>query len=94
MTTTDIPSPAQVADHPGLADLFQYPLASSLQDRRTRRVARGVSLEAGELSYESPNAPSPLSPLEEAILIASTGVTGAVMHDGPHTKPSGAPALP
>ena len=44
-----------------------------LQDRRTRRVAQGVSLEAGAQPYESANEPSPLTPLEEAILIASTG---------------------
>jgi hypothetical protein len=27
-----------------LADLFSYPVAACLQDRRTRRVARGVSI--------------------------------------------------
>ena len=31
---------------PGCADLFSYPLTSALQDRRTRRVAQGVSLHA------------------------------------------------
>ncbi|HEY5058406.1 MAG TPA: hypothetical protein VII51_05260 [Gaiellaceae bacterium] len=77
----------------GLEDLFGYPLMACLQDRRTRRVAQGVSLMAGELSYESSNAPSPLTPLEEAILIAATGVTGAVMMDGPLDKPSGKPEL-
>jgi hypothetical protein len=78
----------------GLADLFSYPVASCLQDRRTRRVAQGVSISAGDaLSYESANEPSPLTPLEQAILIASTGPTGAVMHDGPLDKPNGAPEL-
>ena len=81
------------AAHAGLEDLLGYPLMACLQDRRTRRVAQGVSLKAGDISYESPNAPSPLSPLEEAILIATTGVTGAVMHDGPLDKPSGKPEL-
>src|SRR5580765_4067296 len=74
---------ASKAPHPGLADLLSYPLMSCLQDRRTRRVARGVSITAGDISHESTNAPAPLSALEEAILIAATGVTGAVMHDGP-----------
>ncbi|MEW6153122.1 MAG: hypothetical protein AB1673_03895 [Actinomycetota bacterium] len=69
--------------HPGLTDLFAYPLMACLQDRRTRRVARGVSITAGDASHQSTNAPSPLSPLEEAVLIGSIGVTGAVMHDGP-----------
>ena len=77
----------------GLKDLFSYPLTAALQDRRTRRVAQGVSLKGGPLSYESGNDPSPLTPLEEAILIASTSVTGAVMHDGPLDKPNGAKEL-
>jgi hypothetical protein len=81
------------SQHAGLQDLFAYPFTQCIQDRRTRRVAQGVSLRAGDLSYESPNKPSPLTPLEEAILIAATGVTGAVMHDGPLDKPNGKPEL-
>src|SRR3954462_1493140 len=81
------------SDHKGLQDLFSYPLTSALQDRRTRRVAQGVSLEHGAQPYKSPNQPSPLTPLEEAILIASTSVTGAVMHDGPTRKVDGSPEL-
>ncbi|MDQ4133130.1 MAG: hypothetical protein M3179_08005, partial [Actinomycetota bacterium] len=81
------------AEHPGLEDLMSYPLMAALQDRRTRRVAQGVSLQAGEISYESPNPPSPLSPLEEAVLISATGVVGSVMHDGPLIKPTGAKEL-
>jgi hypothetical protein len=75
--------------HAGLADLLSYPVAACLQDRRTRRMAQGVSI-AG---YESANDPSPLTPLEEAILIASTGLTGTTMHDGPLDKPDGSPEL-
>jgi len=88
--TTD---PTKPAVHPGLQDLLSYPVLQCLQDRRTRRVAQGVSLSAGDLSYESANAPSPLTPLEEAILIASIGPTGAVMHDGPLDKQNGKPEL-
>jgi hypothetical protein len=95
MSTTADDSPASGAaqDHPGLRDLFDYPLMAALQDRRTRRVAQGQSLTHGALSYESSNEPSPLSPLEEAILIASTSITGAVMHDGPLDKPNGSTEL-
>jgi hypothetical protein len=93
MSATPDGRPETAAGHAGLQDLFAYPLMACLQDRRTRRVAQGVSLSAGELSYESPSAPSHVTPLEEAILIASTGVTGAVMHDGPLDKPSGKPEL-
>src|SRR3954447_18813930 len=92
MSTTADDSPA-TRRHAGLQDLFSYPLTSALQDRRTRRVAQGVSLRHGAQPWESPNPPSPLSPLEEAILIASTSITGAVMHDGPTQKPDGSPEL-
>src|SRR3954467_8617004 len=93
MSTTADDSPASGTGHEGLRDLFSYPLTSALQDRRTRRVAQGVSLPHGAQPYESPNAPSPLSPLEEAILIASTSVTGAVMHDGPTRRADGSSEL-
>jgi len=93
-TTADGPAPDTTGTPPAaLQDLFSYPVMSCLQDRRTRRVAQGVSLKAGDMSYESANEPSPLTPLEEAILIAGTGPTGAVMHDGPLDKPSGKPEL-
>ena len=72
-----------MASHPGLTDLLNYPLMTAFAERRTRRIARGVSLDAAGLSYKSPNQPAPLSPLEEAVLIVSTGLTGPVMHDGP-----------
>src|SRR5262245_52412946 len=68
----------------GLRELFSYPLMSAITERRTRRVARGTSIESGPISYTSSNKPSPLTPLEEAILVVSTGMTGRVtMHDVP-----------
>ena len=71
-TTADGPAPDTAGTRPAaLQDLFSYPVMSCLQDRRTRRVAQGVSLKAGDMSYESANEPSPLTPLEEAILIAA-----------------------
>jgi hypothetical protein len=75
--------------HQGLQDLFSYPFMSCLAERRTRRIARGTSIDAGPLSYTSTNNPSPLSKLEEAILIVCTGVTGLTTHDGPLSKPDG-----
>jgi hypothetical protein len=77
----------------GLEDFLNYPFAQAIQDRRTRRVAQGTSLEQGAQPYTSSNSPSPLTELEEAILIASTSVTGAVMHDGPTQKKDGSPEL-
>ena len=90
MSATEEPATPQ---HAGLQDFLNYPFAQAIQDRRTRRVAQGTSLEHGAQPYKSPNAPSPLTPLEEAILIASTSVTGAVMHDGPTQKVDGTPEL-
>src|SRR5262249_31514288 len=70
--------------------LFNYPLMSAITDRRTRRIARGTSLLSAGLSYTSPNPPAPLSPLEEAILVVSSGLVGQqTMHDGPLQIPGG-----
>src|SRR5262249_53582263 len=63
---------------------------SAITDRRTRRIARGTSLQSAGLSYTSPNKPAPLSPLEEAVLVVSSGLVGQqTMHDGPLQIPSG-----
>src|ERR1700719_3874585 len=75
--------------HPGLDDLFTYPFMSCLMERRTRRIARSTSIEAGPLSHHSKNNPDPLSKLEEAVLIVCTGITGLTTHDGPLVKPTG-----
>ena len=77
----------------GLADLLQYPLLSALTDRRTRRICQGTSLNAGALSYTSPNSPAPLTALEEAILIVSTGLAGFTLHDAPLKHPDGEPVM-
>jgi hypothetical protein len=79
--------------HPGLAELFKYPLMSAITERRTRRVSRGTSVLSGELSHHSTNAPAPLSPLEEAVLIVATGLTGFMLHDGPTDLPGGGKEL-
>jgi hypothetical protein len=80
--------------HPGLADLLGYPLMAAIQERRTRRVAQGTSILAGDISHTSTNPPAPLSPLEEAVLITATGLAGAMtMHDGPLQKPEGGAEL-
>ena len=76
--------------HKGLRELFTYPLMSAIVDRRTRRVARGTSIVSGPISYTSSNTPEPLSPLEEAVLVVSTGLTGKVtMHDVPAKNQDG-----
>src|SRR6185312_6804125 len=84
------PTNTASSQHAGLEALLSYPLLQAMNERRTRRVMEGVSIHAGPLSHHSTNAPHPLTPLEEAILICCTGLTGVVMHDGPLKKPSGA----
>ncbi len=86
------PDPTKTRN-PGLDALFQYPLMSALFNRRTRRIARGTSLLSDGLSHTSTNAPAPLSPLEEAVLIVSTGITGSVTPDGPLQIPGGGDEL-
>jgi hypothetical protein len=73
-----------------MQDLFSYPLMSALTERRTRRIPRGFTVQAGSLTHESHNDPAPLTPLEEAILVTCiTGITGVTTHDGPLTKANG-----
>jgi hypothetical protein len=80
--------PAGVPAHPGLKALLERPLLETLWQRRTHRVCRGVRrLEAGSMTYESDQAPVPLSELEEAVLIACTGHTGLTMPDRAFTDP-------
>ena len=90
---SDPPNPVRTPSHPGLDDLFRYPLMSAIGERRSRRVARGTSVEAAGLSHESANDPAPLSALEEAILIVSTGLTGIILHDGPLQRVDGSKEL-
>jgi hypothetical protein len=79
--------------NPGLEALFRYPLMSALTERRTRRISRGTSVLASGLSYTSSNAPAPLSPVEEAVLIVSSGLTAPTMEDGPLQIPGGGAEL-
>lgn len=80
----------QGQSHRGLRELFSYPLMSAIVDRRTRRVARGTSIPSGPISHTSTNKPEPLTPLEEAVLIVSTGLTGSTtMHDVPAKNAEG-----
>jgi hypothetical protein len=74
----------------GFRKALEYPLFSAIFNRRTRRVSKGISsIPAGSLSYTSNQKPQPLSPLEEALLIASTGITGICMHDTPFQTDKG-----
>jgi hypothetical protein len=73
--------------HPGLDALFTRPLLETIFRRRTHRVSRGSSLSAGSMSYQSAEPRTPLTELEEAVLIALTGCTGLTMPDRPFADP-------
>src|SRR5262249_21333875 len=71
-------------DHAGLDATLKHPLFQALFSRRSGRITQGLkSVPAGSLSYESHQDPQPLTPLEEAVLIAATGATGLTMPDRP-----------
>ena len=78
----------------GFQEALRYPLFSSIFNRRSRRIGKGIaSIPAGSLSYTSNQDPQPLSPLEEALLIASTGITGVTMPDMPFKTEQGKPLV-
>lgn len=77
----------------GFQQARTYPLWDALFSRRTRRVAAGVSFKSGALSFASRRAVQPLTELEEAMLIASTGITGLALADNPYQTEQGKPLL-
>ena len=78
----------------GFDEALRYPLFSAIAHRRSRRVSKGLrAVAAGSLTYESTKEPQPLSPLEEALLIAATGTTGMTMPDRPFQEAKDGPAI-
>ena len=73
--------------HAGLDALRERPLLTSIWHRRTHRVSRGSSIEAGSMSWTSSEPRTPLTELEEAVLISLTGCTGLTMPDRPFSDP-------
>jgi hypothetical protein len=78
----------------GLREAIAYPLFDALFNRRSRRISKGIAeIRAGSLTYVSQEKPQPLSPLEEAVLIAGTGMTGLTLPDRPFQDNQGAAIL-
>ena len=73
--------------HAGLDALVERPLLTSIWHRRTHRMSRGSSIEAGSMSWTSSEPRTPLTELEEAVLISLTGCTGLTMPDRPFADP-------
>jgi len=68
----------------GFRDALNYSLMRAIFNRRSRRISKGIrQVNAGSHSYRSQQKPQPLSPLEEAMLIAVVGVTGINLPDRP-----------
>jgi hypothetical protein len=78
----------------GFQQARDYPLWRALFDRRSRRISKGLKrINAGSNSYSSNQQPQALTDLEEAMLIAATGVTGMTVPDRPFQDESGNPIL-
>ena len=77
----------------GFTAAREYPLWDAIFGRRSRRVAAGSAFRSGTLSFQSKLDPQPLSRLEEAYLIAATGVTGLPYWDNPYETADGKPLL-
>jgi len=78
----------------GFDSMAEFPLWQALFQRRSRRISKGIAeVRAGSLTYISQEKPQPLSPLEEAVLIAGTGTTGITFPDRPFQDDQGRPIL-
>src|SRR5258707_13741770 len=78
----------------GLDTLKARSLIETIWKRRTHRVSRGSDVAAGEMTYKSPHPRAPLTPREEALLIAATCCTGLSMPDRPFYDPTaGSPRM-
>ena len=82
-----------MTSHDGLKSAREYPLWDAIFGRRSRRVAAGATFRSGTLSFQSKLEPQPLSRLEEALLIAATGITGLAFADNPYQTTDGQPLL-
>ncbi len=66
-------------------ELARYPLLQALLARRSRRFARGMTLNGGPLAFASAHPALPLSAEEEAALaFAAGGITGPTMAELPY----------
>ena len=60
-----------------LQQVLEFPLASGIFGRRSRRFGFGMTIPSGPLAYTSQHEPLPLCELEPALLLAAgTEVTG------------------
>jgi hypothetical protein len=74
---------------PRLMDqVWDYSLFEALYGRRSRRFGLGFEMTEGPFRYRSGHAPTPLSELEEAVLVgAGAGFTGLALWELPTPAP-------
>jgi hypothetical protein len=61
----------------GLTEALTFPLIEAIRGRRSRRFAKGATIPDGPLAYTSSEAPQPLDPRAQMLLIATmAGNTG------------------
>ncbi len=74
--------------------LLGYPLVSALFNRRSRRISKGIpQVLAGSFTYKSDQKPQPLDPVEEALLVVATGISGVTLPDMPFMSETGTPLV-
>jgi hypothetical protein len=84
-TVEDVTRKAAGHDDSPVDRVANYPLVKALIERRTRRFAKGSTLNGGPLKYQSAARPAPLSLKEEATLaFAACGITGRITGDMPY----------
>jgi hypothetical protein len=68
---------ADVAHDDPLSHLYEFPLLEAIYGRRARRFGWGMEVPSGPLAFRSSREPSPLTELEQSVLLAAgTGVSG------------------
>ena len=55
----------------GLVEAATFPLIEAIHGRRSRRFAKGATIPDGPLAFTSRQAPEPLDPLEQMLLLAT-----------------------
>ncbi len=61
----------------GLVEAASFPLIEAIHGRRSRRFARGAAIPDGPLAYTSKHEPTPLSEMEQMLLLTTVaGNTG------------------
>jgi hypothetical protein len=81
---------ANVDDSNLITQFKDYPLLKALTERRSRRFAKGMTLNGGPLAFTSSYPSQPLSLEQEAILaFAACGVTGYALAELPFQTGSG-----